>query len=71
MRQYEHEKSIRGEKFDYRDMKKSYTIVIMEHSSKEFKEYKNDYVHHGTWKFDTGLQLELLSEFYFVSLDIF
>ena len=71
MRQYEREKSIRGEDFNYRDMKKVYTIVIMEQSSKEFKMFPKDYVHHGTWKFNTGLNLELLSEFYFISLDIF
>lgn len=71
MRQYEREKSIRGEDFNYRDMKKVYTIVIMEQSSKEFKMFPKDYVHHGTWKFNTGLNIELLSEFYFISLDIF
>ena len=71
MRQYEREKSIRGEDFHYRDMKKVYTIVIMEESSKEFKQLSKEYIHYGGWKFDTGLELELLSEFYFVSLDIF
>ena len=71
MRQYEREKSNRGEKFTYKDMKKVYTIVIIEKSGKEFKKHPNHYVHGGTWKFSTGLELDMLEEFYYVPLDIF
>ena len=71
MRQYEREKSRRGDDFTYRDMKKVYTIVFIEQSSKEFRKYPQEYIHRGRWKFDTGLRLELLQEFYFIPLDIF
>ena len=37
MRQYERVESSRGEDFTYKDLKKVYTIVIMENSSREFK----------------------------------
>ena len=71
MRQYEREKNRRGENFTYKDMKKVYTIVLIEESNKEFKKYPDNYIHRGVWKFDTGLKLELLQEFYFIPLDIF
>ncbi len=70
MRQYERVKSNRGEDFTYKDLKKVYTIVIMENSSREFKKLLK-YVHKGEWKFDIGLRLNLLQEFYFIPLDIF
>lgn len=70
MRQYERVRSIKGEDFTYKDLKKVYTIVIMEDSSKEFKKLPK-YIHKGVWKFDTGLKLNLLQEFYFIPLDIF
>lgn len=71
MRQYEREKKIRGDKFNYKDLKKVYTIVIMEKSSKEFKKHPDNYIHRGEWKFDTNLRLNLLQEYYFIPLDIF
>ena len=71
MRQYEREKSIRGDKFNYKDLKKIYTIVLMENSSAEFKKFPDSYIHRGEWRFDTGLKMNLLQEFYFIPLDIF
>lgn len=71
MRQYEREKNRRGDKFNYKDLKKIYTIVIMENSSAEFKAFPDSYIHRGEWKFDTGLKMNLLQEFYFIPLDIF
>ena len=71
MRQYERVRSRKGKEFSYKDLKKVYTIVIMERSSKEFKKEYGHYIHRGRWKFDTGLKVELLQEFIFVSLDIF
>lgn len=65
MRQYEREKSIRGEKFTYRDLKKVYTIVLMEKSSKEFHDLSEQYIHCGKVQFETGLELEFLQEYYF------
>jgi len=71
MRQYEREKSRSGDRFSYRDLKKVYTIVIMEKSSEEFKGFPEAYIHRGEWVFDSGLKMNLLQEFYFIPLDIF
>lgn len=71
LRQY---KRVRGEmekKFSYRGIRNVYTIVLFEHSTKEFRQYREQYLHHFRQKSDTGLELELLQEYYFVSLDIF
>ena len=43
----------------------------MENSSAEFKAFPDSYIHRGEWKFDTGLKMNLLQEFYFIPLDIF
>lgn len=52
-------------------MKKVYTIVLMEDSAKEFTNVKDIYLHRGKWKFDSGLEMELLQEFFFIALDNF
>ena len=71
MRQYEREKSRRKKKFTYNDLKKVYTIVFMENSSAEFGRHPEIFVHRGKVRFDSGLKMEFLQEFYFVPLDIF
>lgn len=48
-----------------------YTIVIFEHSPKEFHQFKETYCHYSTQTFDTGLELELLQKYVFIALDIF
>ncbi|XCP86909.1 PD-(D/E)XK nuclease family transposase [Roseburia hominis] len=71
MRQYEREKSIRGEHFTYKDLKSVYTIVLVENSGKEFRQMPKQYIHRGKVQFDTGLKMEFLQEFYFIPLDVF
>ena len=71
MRQYEREKSMRGEKFSYKDLKKVYTIVLVEKSSNEFWKMPETYIHRGKIEFDSEIELELLHEYYFIPLDIF
>ena len=71
MRQYERIRSAKGEDFSYKDLKKVYTIVIMENSSQELKAVPEYYIHRGRCEFDSGLKLNLLQEFYFISLDVF
>ena len=71
MRQYIRVKGEKKHHFSYRDMKIVYTIVLMEHSGKEFKEKKEYYRHHARQVFDTNLNLELLQEYIFIPLDIF
>lgn len=71
LRQY---KRVRGQlkrKFSYRHVRNVYTVVLYEHSAKEFLRYREHYLHRYRQKSDTGPELELLQEYYFVSLDIF
>jgi len=71
LRQY---KKVRGENnrhFNYREIQSVYTIVFFEHSPEVFKKFPNQYVHRFSQKSDTGLELELVQKYYFVSLDIF
>lgn len=71
MRQYVRVKGYKGNTFTYRDIKKVYVIVIFEQSMGIFHKMGEHYIHHGETKFDTGLPLELLQEFYLVALDVF
>ena len=71
MRQYERVKSEKGDKFAYSDLKNVYTIIFMEESSNEFKECPDDYIHRGSVTFDTGLQMKMLQEYYYLPIDIF
>ncbi|HJA92050.1 MAG TPA: PD-(D/E)XK nuclease family transposase [Candidatus Eisenbergiella merdipullorum] len=57
--------------FSYHQLSKVYTIVILEKSSGEFSRYSDHYVHRASQVFDTGLSLNLLQEYIFISLDIF
>lgn len=57
--------------FSYRQLSKVYTIVIMEKSSGEFSRYSDYYIHRASQVFDTGISLNLLQEYIFISLDIF
>ena len=59
--------------FLYSDLKKVYTIVLYEKTSTAFKNEKlhGAYRHHGKTKFDTNLELELLQEYFLISLDVF
>lgn len=59
--------------FKYSDLKKVYTIILYEKSTKIFHdEHLNGaYFHHGKTIFNTGLQLDLLQEYFLISLDVF
>ena len=48
-----------------------YVIVIFEQSMGIFHKMGERYIHHGETRFDTGLTLKLLQEFYLVALDVF
>jgi hypothetical protein len=56
---------------NYRDIKPVYTIILFEKSPKEFKEFKDIYLHRVTPQSDTGLKLNLLQNYLFIPLDIF
>ena len=66
LRQYSRVKEQKGKKFTYSDLKKVYTIIIFEQSPAEIsrKEYKDTYVHHGTTIFDTGIEMNMLQDYY-------
>ena len=71
MRQYARVRGERGKQFTYRDMKKVYTIIIFERSTQIFRRVPQHYIHRGSTKFDTGLELSLLQEYCLVCLDVF
>ena len=75
LRQYKRVKGEKGKEFKYRDIKKVYTIVFFEKSSKEFhkKEYLDNeiYIHRSRQQTSTGLDIDLLQEYVFIALDIF
>lgn len=71
MRQYTRIRGKRGSDFTYRDIKKVYVIVLYEKSTAEFHYYGDAYFHHGKISYDTGLNLEMLEEYYLVALDVF
>ena len=71
MRQYERVKGIKGDRFTYRDMKKVYTIVIMENSTREFRKMSEQYIHRGKYEYDTGIEPGHLERMCYIALDNF
>ena len=59
-----------NKRMNYRAIKPVYTIVLYESSPSVFHDYPNTYLHHFRQTSDTGLELELLEEYFFISLDI-
>ena len=62
--------------FNYKDVKEVYTIIFFENSPAVFKKFyksndKDIYIHRCEPKSDTGIELNLLQKFIFISLDIF
>lgn len=57
--------------FRYKNLKKVYTVVLMEKSPSDYWEFPDQYLHHGKQTFNTGLKLDLLQEYYMIPLDIF
>ena len=58
-------------KFSYGDLRKVYTIVLIEDSTAIYRKHPKEYIHRGKQTFDTGLELDLLQEFILIPLDIF
>jgi len=71
MRQYAAVKAEREQAFSYRDLGKVITIVMVEKSSGAFLDNKDHYIHHFRQTSDTGLKLDLLQEYIFITLDVF
>ena len=72
MRQYMRVRRNKEKKsFSYKDIKKVYVIVLFEKSTSLFHQFPGIYLHHGKTVFDSGLNMELLQEYYLVALDVF
>ena len=74
MRQYSQvreEKRRAGERFSYHDIKRVYTIVMIQKSTAEFYRCPQEYLHYARQTFNTGLELDMLQEYLLIPLDIF
>ncbi|MBQ2801994.1 MAG: PD-(D/E)XK nuclease family transposase [Lachnospiraceae bacterium] len=71
LRQYKRVRDKRGKQFTYKDIKPVYTIVLYEHSPREFHLFPEDYIHYISPEADTGLKLNMLQRYVMVPLDIF
>ncbi len=70
-RQYAKLKAKKKAAFSYKDMHPVHVIVLMEESPVIFKKFPKHFIHHSRFSFDTGLVLESLLNFTYISLDIF
>lgn len=71
LRQYKRIRSKKRKKFSYKDIKHVYTIVLFEKSPVAFHRFPHTYLHRFEQKSDTGLEVNLLQKYLFISLDIF
>lgn len=71
LRQYKRLRDEKKKKFSYRDIRTVYTIVLFEHSPKEFRACPDVYRRCFEQKSDTGLELSMPQKFIYISLDIF
>ena len=53
------------------DIKKVYTVVLIQSSSQMFHLFPDQYLHHARQIFDTGLPMDLIQEYLIIPLDIF
>uniref|UniRef100_UPI0040564324 PD-(D/E)XK nuclease family transposase n=1 Tax=Agathobacter sp. TaxID=2021311 RepID=UPI0040564324 len=71
MRQYNRVKEREQKKFRFSHMKPVYLVVLLEKSTKEFKAAAPAFIHRLENTFDSGLELKLLSNLTYISLDTF
>lgn len=71
LRQYKRVRGEKNKKFTYKDIKTVYTIVLFEKSPSEFHSFPNHYLHYFEQCSDTGLKLDLLQKYIFITLDLF
>ena len=81
VRQYDAAREDQGKDFSYHNIKPVYVIVLMEESPRIFHEtndtvFTNEhitrkYIHRSMFSFDTGLKMNSLQNFIYISLDIF
>lgn len=71
LRQYKRARDRKKKKFSYEDIKGVFTIVLIEHSTEEFKKFPTEYLHYFEQHSNTGLKIDLLQKYLFIPLDIF
>ena len=71
LREYKRIRDKNRKHFSYKDIMPVYTVVIFEQSPKELREAKKHYIHKSKTVFDTGIKVNLLQNFIFISLDNF
>ena len=71
VRQYDVAREDQGKDFSYHSIKPVYVIVLMEESPHIFHRLPGKYIHRSSFSFDTGLKMNPLSNFIYISLDIF
>ncbi len=71
LREYKRVRDKDGKKFNYSNIMPVYTIVIFEESPAELRAAKDYYIHKSKTIFDTGVKVNLLQNFIFISLDNF
>ncbi len=71
LRQYKRLRDKKGKTFTYKNVKPVYTIVLFEQSPVEFHDFPKDYMHYAETTTNTGLKINLLQKYLFISLDIF
>ena len=71
IRQYNAVRTARGDLFSYKDMRPVRLIVIMDHSSLEFREAAPAYIHSREISFDTGVSVTELENVTYISLDTY
>lgn len=71
MRQYTQVKSEKKSNFSFKDLKPVYLIVLMENSTKNFKEVAPNYIHRVHYTCDTGASINFLANYTYISLDTF
>lgn len=81
VRQYDIAREDQGKDFSYHSIKPVYIIVLMDESPRIFHETNDDvftnkhitgrYIHRSRFSFDTGLKMNPLQNFIYISLDIF
>ena len=70
IRQFSRVKARKKEAFRYKDVQKVYSIIFFENSGMTFRGH-TEYLYHAKHIFDTGLEMDLLQEYFLIPLDIF
>ena len=71
LREYRRLRDKKKKNFSYSDIMPVYTIVIFEESPKELRKAAGYYIHKSNTVFDTGIKVNLLQKYIFISLDNF